>query len=116
MFALALVDANICSLLPFTFSLVLSNCLSDNSGMPSNKNKLRVQRTSAFNTDFYPNVSCSVLKAFTLYSHKISTARGKNSTDIQGVFSTASGALVVGGVRDICSIDIPGDRFECSME
>ena len=36
------------------------------------------------------------------------------------VISTASGALVVGGVRDICSsidgwID-PGDRFECSME
>ena len=38
------------------------------------------------------------------------------------IFSTASGALVVGGVRDICSsssidgwID-PGDRFECSME
>ena len=88
MFALALVDANICSLLPFTFSLVLSNCFSDNSGMPSNKNKLRVQRTSAFNSDFYPNVSCSVLKAFTLYSHKISTARGKNSTDIQGVFYT----------------------------
>ena len=33
--------------------------------------------------------------------------------------STASGALVVGGVRDICIeyrwID-PGDRFECSME
>ena len=33
-----------------------------------------------------------------------------------GLFSTASGALVVGGVRDICSMDIPGDRFECSME
>ena len=36
--------------------------------------------------------------------------------------STASGALVVGGVRDICSSSIeyrwidPGDRFECSME
>ena len=33
--------------------------------------------------------------------------------------STASGALVVGGVRDICIdgwMDIPGDRFECSME
>ena len=36
---------------------------------------------------------------------------------IQGVFSTASGALVVGGVRDICMSSIhPGDRFECSME
>ena len=38
------------------------------------------------------------------------------------IFSTASGALVVGGVRDICSSSIeyrwidPGDRFECSME
>ena len=38
------------------------------------------------------------------------------------VISTASGALVVGGVRDICSSSIeyrwidPGDRFECSME
>ena len=33
-------------------------------------------------------------------------------------FSTASGALVVGGVRDIYSIYIvvSGDRFECSME
>ena len=38
------------------------------------------------------------------------------------IVSTASGALVVGGVRDICSSSIeyrwidPGDRFECSME
>ena len=37
------------------------------------------------------------------------------------IISTASGALVVGGVRDICSSSIdgwihPGDRFECSME
>ena len=33
------------------------------------------------------------------------------------IFSTPSGALVVGGVRDICSsIEYPGDRFECSME
>ena len=37
------------------------------------------------------------------------------------IISTASGALVVGGVRDIYiyivySSSIPGDRFECSME
>ena len=37
------------------------------------------------------------------------------------IFSTASGALVVGGVRDICTMyvvskPIPGDSFECSME
>ena len=36
------------------------------------------------------------------------------------IISTASGALVVGGVRDICmyvvSKPIPGDSFECSME
>ena len=31
--------------------------------------------------------------------------------------STASGALVVGGVRDIYMyVYIPGDRFECSMD
>ena len=32
--------------------------------------------------------------------------------------STASGALVVGGVRDIYIyvVSIPGDSFECSME
>ena len=30
--------------------------------------------------------------------------------------STASGALVVGGVRDIYMSIHPGDRFECSME
>ena len=29
------------------------------------------------------------------------------------IISTASGALVVGGVRDIV---VSGDRFECSME
>ena len=38
------------------------------------------------------------------------------------IISTASGALVVGGVRDICSsmyvvVKIyPEDRFQCSME
>ena len=34
------------------------------------------------------------------------------------IVSTASGALVVGGVRDrwIPSHPIPGDSFECSME
>ena len=46
--------------------------------------------------------------------------RHQNSDASQGeknVFSTASGALVVGGVRDICSsMEYPGDRFECSME
>ena len=32
------------------------------------------------------------------------------------VISTASGALVVGGVRDIVVVVLSGDRFECSME
>ena len=32
------------------------------------------------------------------------------------IVSTASGALVVGGVRDILYIYVSGDRFECSME
>ena len=32
------------------------------------------------------------------------------------IFSTASGALVVGGVRDTYMYYISGDRFQCSME
>ena len=32
------------------------------------------------------------------------------------LFSTASGALVVGGVRDISKPIQSGDSFECSME
>ena len=32
------------------------------------------------------------------------------------IFSTASGALVVGGVRDTSIPSNPGDSFECSME
>lgn len=44
------------------------------------------------------------------------------NSSLERIVSTASGALVVGGVRDICSSSIeyrwidPGDRFECSME
>ena len=35
---------------------------------------------------------------------------------IMNIISTASGAVVVGGVRDIYTIHPSGDSFECSME
>ena len=57
---------------------------------------------SEFVSHFFKNL---VLRFF---SHFFSSFR---------IFSTASGALVVGGVRDIVCIHIPsGDRFECSRE
>ena len=47
----------------------------------------------------------------------------QRQTIFRVVFSTASGALVVGGVRDIyiyivlvVVVVLSGDRFECSME
>ena len=74
-----------------------------------------------------PSAICASL----LYSHKYKDKAQNLHRNRDGktcrrcrrvcaIFSTASGALVVGGVRDICSsidgwID-PGDRFECSME
>ena len=61
----------------------------------------------------------TMVKSFLLSSANYSPAM-KDSVAFPGqtpVISTASGALVVGGVRDIyIYVYIPGDRFECSME
>ena len=57
-----------------------------------------------------------------LYSQSSQSVLCSCYSNLGKLFSTASGALVVGGVRDICSSSIeyrwidPGDRFECSME
>ena len=45
--------------------------------------------------------------------YQVVDLREKSSNGLMFV-STASGALVVGGVRDI--VVLSGDRFECSME
>ena len=79
---------------------------------------------SAFSYDFpvcvkHPN--CHIRHAL-LYQQQDSVPRSTGTVAIifttYGFVSTASGALVVGGVRDTShpSIPSPGDSFECSME